>query len=348
MIRLQQSGGEAEPTQNPPSQDAGALGNQAKPDSSANPAALGELETFAHDVLGALIQKQIPPLPSNFEEIFEQMLNGRDIEFQKKIRALLDGEVKDGDRNIKFEKNIHLVFAKTKELLKCISGIYKNFADISDGYEAIATNTEQNVEALRHLHQLQMLADRQVSSLKTLYQQCDQILENINISTMYDLKFDVFNKRYFAHLVQEEAAAVRKYSHASSILMIALPPSVTQQLSSEQTALVVMKTIARLLLKTSRRSDMIGYIGQGIFAMLLKHSDIESSKKASERLIHLMHDTSIYLGSSEVTLNVNIGISKITGEQSANESLNHAIAALHLARKNKSPFVIYKDDDKGA
>ena len=180
---------------------------------------------------------------------------------------------------------------------------------------------------------------------KTLYQQCSKALENLNTNTMYDSKFDVYNKRYFIQLVQDEAKSVQKFQHISTILMMALPHSITQYLNNDQMAIVIMKTVAKLLLKTSRRSDMIGYIGNGIFGMLLKHSDIFSSKKASERLIELLKNTNVFIGSNELNLNLNIGIAKIKTDRSAQDSLNYSISALRLAQQNKVEYLVYKEDD---
>lgn len=305
------------------------------------------LDFFSNEVLKTLIDKNIPALPSNYQAFFEQMLNNCDLDFQKKIHDLMEVDVKNDDRNIQFEKNIHLAFAKIKELLKCTSSIYKNFLFMNEAQHKLLnlhSNNESEVKLTKDIKQIQGSIDKQVAQLKILYQQCNKVLENINTNTMYDSKFDVYNKRYFITLVQEEALAIKKFNHVSTVLMMVLPYNVMRYLNNDQMAIVVMKTMAKLLLKTSRRSDMIGYIGNGIFGMLLKHSDIFSSKKASERLIELLKNTNIFLGNNEITLDLNIGIAKITPTRSAGDSLNYAIAALHLAQKTKVEYVIYKED----
>lgn len=308
----------------------------------------GNLDSFSNEVLRTLINKNIPPLPSNYQTFFEQMLNNYDLDFQKKIHDLMEVDIKNDDRNINFEKNIHLAFAKTKDLLKCTSSIYKNFIIMREIHNQILTNyrsdNRENTKLFQEAKQTQDVIDKQVAQLKLLYQQCNKVLENINVNTMYDSKFDVYNKRYFIKLVQEEALAVQKFQHTSTILMMTLPYSVTQYLSNDQMAIIIMKTVAKLLLKTSRRSDMIGYIGNGIFGMLLKHSDIFSSKKASERLIELLKNTNIFLGDNEINLDLNIGIAKIIPTRSAEDSLNHAIGALRIAQKKQVEYEIYKED----
>ncbi|RAX55293.1 hypothetical protein CCY99_00920 [Helicobacter sp. 16-1353] len=304
----------------------------------------GSLDSFSNEVLKELINKNIPPLPSNYQTFFEQMLNNCDLDFQKKIYDLMEADTKNDDRNIIIEKNIHLAFVKTKDLLKCTSSIYKNFIFMSETQHKLLTHSTDNMKFLQETKQIQEIIDKQIGQLKLLYQQCNKVLENININTMYDSKFDVYNKRYFIQLVQEEALAVQKFQHTSTILMMTLPYSVTQYLNNDQMAIIIMKTVAKLLLKTSRRSDMIGYIGNGIFGMLLKHSNIFSSKKASERLVELLKNTNIFIGNNEINLDLNIGIAKITPTRSAENALNYAISALRLAQKTKVEYVIYKED----
>ncbi len=305
------------------------------------------LDSLLDEVVKTLISKNIPPLPANYQAFFEQILNSYDLEFQKKIYDLMEADTKDDDRNINFEKNIHIAFTKTKELLRCTSSIYKNFILMSDIQNQIIKSKPGSIDnsILERFRQSQNNIDKQVIELKTLYQQCSKALENLNTNTMYDSKFDVYNKRYFIQLVQDEAKSVQKFHHTSTVLMMALPSSITQYLNNDQMAIVIMKTVAKLLLKTSRRSDMIGYIGNGIFGMLLKHSDIFSSKKASERLIELLKNTNVFIGSNELNLNLNIGIAKIKTDRSAQDSLNYSISALRLAQQNKVEYLVYKEDD---
>lgn len=300
------------------------------------------LDSFANDVLSALIDKNVPPLPDNYQAFFEHMLNSRDLDFQKKIYELIEVSGGDSDSNITFEKNIHSAFAKIANLLKCAAAVYKNFLLLSDLQSKIPK--PENGDIAKKIEHSCQLVVRQMSEFKAIYNDCNEVLNNISTNTMYDSKFDVYNKRYFIKLVGDEHKSIQKFQHTSTILMVALPNEITKHLTNEQMAMVVMKTIAKLLMKTSRRSDMIGYIGSGIFGMLLKHSDIESSKRASMRLIELLRNTNIFIGSNGITLNLNVGISKIREDRSPHDSLNYAISSLKLAQKTNADYVIYQED----
>lgn len=307
------------------------------------------LESFSQKVFDTLLDKNIPLLPLNYQVYFEQMLNDTSQEFQKKVHSLIESNTNNDDRNINFEKNIHSAFANTRDILKCTSSIYKNLVLMNETekkwHSNLLTNNTNSQRFINDTEILQNDIDEQINQLKILYQKCTKILENINTNTMYDSKFDTYNKRYFIYLVQNEQKMIEKFRHTSTIIMLTLTNQVIQYIKNDQAAaLIIMKTIAKLLLKTSRRSDIIGYVGNGIFSMLLKHSDIIVSQRASERLIELIKSTNVFLGKREINLDLNIGIAKMNTNRSAENSLNFAINALRLAQQSKTPYIVYKDD----
>lgn len=308
------------------------------------------IETFSTEVFKTLLNKNVPPLPLNYQTYFEALLNTKGIDFQKKIHDIMESDNQGNDeRNITFEKNIHAAFANTRDIMKCTSSIYKNLVIMNDIDKRWSADLERNIANSANYklesQNIQRQVDSQINQLKILYQKCNKILENINTNTMYDSKFNTYNKRYFIYLVQNEQKMIEKFAHTSTIIMMSLPLSVTRYLQNDQTtALIVMKTVAKLLLKTSRRSDIIGYVGNGIFGMLLKHSDLFSTQKASERVIDLMKNTNVFLDKREIHLDLNIGISKLCQERGAEDSLNCAINALRNAQKSNVEYMIYKDD----
>lgn len=306
------------------------------------------IEDFSTQVFKLLLSKNIPPLPLNYQTYFEALLDTKDLDFQKKVNSLMEDGLENDERNISFEKSIHTAFANTRDILKCTSSIYKNLVIMNDIEKKWSLDLENNKNTSRFSQEtknIQNEIDTQINQLKNLYQKCNQILENINTNTMYDSKFDTYNKRYFIYLVQNEQKMVEKFLHTSTIIMMSLPLGVTRYLQNDQTtALVVMKTVAKLLLKTSRRSDIIGYVGNGIFGMLLRHCDVFATQKASERLINLIRNTNVFLGKREIPLDLNIGISKLKPERSAENSLNFAINALRNAQKSNAAYMIYADD----
>jgi diguanylate cyclase (GGDEF)-like protein len=94
------------------------------------------------------------------------------------------------------------------------------------------------------------------------------------------------------------------------------------------------RTIARLLLKTSRRSDIVAHYGNGMFSMLLKHTDIEHAKKASERLCELVSNSNFFLGEKEIQLQISIGITDVDATHSVEETVVAAMNGIEKAYKD--------------
>jgi diguanylate cyclase (GGDEF)-like protein len=116
--------------------------------------------------------------------------------------------------------------------------------------------------------------------------------------------------------------------------MIELSKDLKQSVNNEKAIILMTKTVARLLLKTSRRSDTVAHYGSGLFAMLLKHTDIESAKKASERLCDLVSNSNFFLADREIQLKISIGITDITEKYSVEETVVSAMDAIEKAYEN--------------
>ena len=134
--------------------------------------------------------------------------------------------------------------------------------------------------------------------------------------------------------VEQEIELIRKFKHKSSLIMIELSRELRKSVNNEKAIMLMTKTIARLLLKTSRRSDTVAHYGNGVFTMLLKHTDIESAKKASERLCDLVSNSNFFLADREIQLKISIGITDITENHSVEEIIVSSIDGIEKAYEN--------------
>jgi PleD family two-component response regulator len=105
------------------------------------------------------------------------------------------------------------------------------------------------------------------------------------------------------------------------MIMVELSKELVEDVKSEKAIVLMTRTIARLLLKTSRRSDTVAYYGNGQFSMLLKHTDLESAKKASDRLVELVSNSNFFLADREIQLKIAIGITDINPAYSVEETI---------------------------
>jgi diguanylate cyclase (GGDEF)-like protein len=131
--------------------------------------------------------------------------------------------------------------------------------------------------------------------------------------------------------IEQEIGLVKEFKHSSSLIFIELSRELKATVSNEKAIVLMTRTIARLLLKTSRRSDTVAHYGNGVFAMLLKHTDIESAKKASDRLCYLVSNSNFFLADREIQLKISIGITDINSKYSVEEIVVSAMNGVEKA-----------------
>jgi len=86
-----------------------------------------ELETYAKEVLEAMIREGVPPTPSNFDAYFDKLLDDKPAVFRKRILRLL--ELEDGgedDHQGVLEQYLKDAFVNVKKFLQHINLLYKN------------------------------------------------------------------------------------------------------------------------------------------------------------------------------------------------------------------------------
>jgi len=135
--------------------------------------------------------------------------------------------------------------------------------------------------------------------------------------------------------IEKEVGLIKEFKHKSSLIMIELSRELKATVNNEKALILMTRTIARLLLKTSRRSDIVAHYGNGVFAMLLKHTNIASAKKASVRLVELVSNSNFFLADREIQLKISIGVTDIETECSVEEIIVSALSGIEKAYFHK-------------
>ncbi len=337
---------------------AGALKNRntqktvkAKPSAEIKPKNVpeveGSLESYSKEVLQTLIEEGLPTTPNNFSLYFDRLLEEKSQNTKKHIISILDSEESNDDENsMVLEQSLKQGFSSVKNILSITANLYKNMSlmtkildkkkqELQDNSDSnIAKNVVTSLES--DILKLSSIVKKQSSNIKTMYDETAKIVKNVENETIFDNQYGVFNKRNLMTKLEREIVQIGKFKHKSSLIMIELSRNLKDSISNEKAIMLMTKTIARLLLKTSRRSDIVAHYGNGIFAMLLKHTDIESAKKASERLCDLVSNSNFFLADREIQLQISIGITDVTKDYSVEEIIVSSMDAIEKAYENKN------------
>lgn len=321
--------------------------NETDVKSSQGNSTSSNIEVYAKEVLATLIEDNMPPTPNNYGLYFDRLLENKSEELRKQIHAILELEENNEDENtIALEKSLKQGFSSIKGILLTTANLYKNVSLMTKILEkrehelakkpearealAIVSTLEKDVKKLNTILQTQN------SQMRTIYDDTAKIVKNVENETIFDNQYGVYNKRYLLTRIEKEMGLIKEFNHKSSLIMIELSRELQESINNEKAVRLMIRTVARLLLKTSRRSDIVAHYGNGVFAMLLKHTDIDSAKKASERLCDLVANSNFFLADREIQLKIAIGVTDIDPEFSVEEIVVSALDGIEKAYELKN------------
>lgn len=317
-----------------------------------------DIEIYSKEVLAALISDNLPPTPNNFSLYFDRLLEDKSENLRKQILTLLELEESNDDENtIVLEQSLKKGFISIKSMLGATANLYKNMSLMTKILEKRKKELEgkpKAEEAMSVIHALEGDVSKLNSILKTqsiqmkdIYDDTAKIVKSVENETIFDNQFGVYNKRYLLTKVEQEKGLIKEFNHKSSLIMIELSRELKKDVKNDKAILLMTRTIARLLLKTSRRSDIVAHYGNGVFSMLLKHTDIESAKKASERLCDLVSNSNFFLADREIQLKISIGVTNLDSLHSVEEIVVSAMDGIEKAYEKKNiDFAVSLRTDK--
>lgn len=323
----------------------------AEVDSTRSQTSNSELEKFSLYVLKVLMDENIPPTPNNFQIYFEKLLDNKPLSFKKRISDLLEAEtVNDDEHRAKMEMEVKEGFGQIKSIMKVVSTVYKNTnvmkeivkkrtaeLEVSSGQLSVTNITSALNEDLK---KLSTLMNKQMGVLKVHYEKTSGILKEIESKAVFDSRFGVYNRRYFLKSIENECNSIEQFSHRSTLVLVKIKDSILSKIVNSKDRMVLTRNIAKLLLKTSRRSDVVAHYGDGVFGMLMKHTDINNAKRACERISDLIYATSFFIGDMEIDTDIELAIVPIVPGHTTELLVSVALDSLPKTGKRLEPYIV--------
>ena len=313
------------------------------------------LEKFAKKVLDKLIEEGIPPIPSNYALYFFNMLEDEDKEFKKQVYELISLEDSDDlDKNLELEKKLKLSFKYSKEILQRTALMYKLTAQLKKILQdSIAQMSHlaspktlekylKNIDA--KIGKISKSLDNELKEIKELYSKNVEIIKEIESNTTFDMVYGVYNAKYFKKLLEKEIKLIEKFSHKSSLITLKVSDKILKEFKLQKSATIVNRSVAKILLKTSRRTDVIAHLGNGIFAMLLKHTDIVGAQKTIERVSEIISNSAIFIEGNEIEIKIVGAICDLKPGINIDEYFKTCIEALKKAEEENKLYIIVEGE----
>jgi diguanylate cyclase (GGDEF)-like protein len=311
------------------------------------------LENFAKEVFDKLISDGVPPIPYYYKIYFFNELDNMPSEFRKQVYELISlEESSDLEKDLEFEIKLKNSFKYSKELLNHVAIIYKLNKKLKELLEmqlkeaVHITNNKTLIKLIKgfqnNLNLIDTRLSKEMEEIKNIYSKNVDVLKDIESNSIYDARYGVYNKNYFLNEIRKELTLINKFHHISSIIMVKIKSEIFNKLSSEKSKILINRSLAKIMLKTSRRTDIVAKYDDNIFAMLLKHTDVIGAQRTVERLADAISNASVFLEGEELELQIVAGIVELKESKDAEIFIFKALKALEEAEKNNQLYLIEK------
>lgn len=340
-----------------PSFDSSDSADSATPTPSApseeesKPLDDNSIESYGMQIVQTLLSNGIPPTPCNYKIYFEKLLEDKPQDFKNTAKQFLQAELIPSEKQALLENKVLKAQSYMVHTLQLVSALFSNFQllqNILKKHEREIdsvknVNVLQNVITLfeKELEKLGEISTKQLQDIKMSYDRTASAIENITKETISDSRYNVYNQRFLEAKVQMECQESATDKHKSSLLLLKITKNLEKKVVSEKNAILINKTITKILQKLANRSDILAYYGAGVFGILLNHRDKESAKRFANSLSEKVVETNIYLGDEELSLSICSGICEINEKSKSKEILKNALEALKKASINNLSFVVY-------
>jgi len=310
-----------------------------------------QIEKFAQKVLDKMIEENIYPIPYYYSIYFFNMLEEEDPEFRKSVMEIIDLESSNAfEEDLKYEQQLKKSFKYTKKIMQDSAMIYKLSSLLKDKNEYFLKEVESAVtpqvfknileNSKKSIETINKKISITIKELKEDYAKNLSTLKEIEKESIFDSLYGIYNKQYFLRELEKEINQIKKFKHISSIIVLKAKNEIFEKLKSEKSKVILNRMIAKILLKTSRRTDIVANIGDNKFGMLLKHTDRIGAIKTSERLSDMISNSAMFIEGDELEVQVVIGIVELNINSQTEKALNCAYNKLEEAQKENSLYKI--------
>jgi len=159
----------------------------------------------------------------------------------------------------------------------------------------------------------------------------------------------IYNRRHFAHRLNEEFQRADRYAGTLSLLMLDLDDF--KELNDKYGHLVgdeALRQVGGALNKSSRQIDLPARYGGEEFALLLPEVGLDGAARRAERLRKAISELDIHVGEVHAQLKISIGVASYESEKmkEPNDLVRFADEALYSAKSSGKNCVVTAHDNK--
>jgi len=298
--------------------DRKSVGRVKSPKESKQERTLKDLNILSKQVMGKLNKDDVPPTPENYKIYFDAQLETKTEAQKKDIGEILELEADiEADHTVLLERDIQNAFIYIKSMTESIAKAYTKISHM----KKITIEKERQIEvnpsrlALvsyeEDLEALESILDKELHQIKSRYNSTAELIRNFNQNSIFDKKYSIYNKKYMIKSLDAVLKSIENFDHDNTLLSVKIKPESLHNIQHQKDKSLINVTLAKLLLKRSRRSDIVGHYEDGIFMILLKHTNLDHTQIAIDRITDMIDSSNFIVDSNSVDVKLSFGTSAI-------------------------------------
>lgn len=319
---------------------------------SKSDTAAGTLGEYGLKVIQELSANGIAPTPYNYRIYFEKLLANQTQQLKDNASQHVENDQRPAEQQVALEAKVIKAQSYMVNTLQQVGVLVKNLRlmqgilrkheqEVETTNNAIAI---QNIIAVfqKELDKLGEVIEHQLLDVKNAHDKAVSAIEDINNGVICNSAYGIYNRRFLEKRIESEAESGSiGGGYKSSLILVHISKNLEKRVNSDKTASIINRSLSKILQKVANRSDIVAYYENGIFGILLSHSDKEEAKHFANRLIEKVVATNIIIGDEEISLNVCTGIAEINELTKPKDIIKNALEALKKAINNNISFVVY-------
>ena len=295
-----------------------------------------QVEIFSKQVIDKMLKEKIPATPENYSIYFEKLLEEKPAIQRKNILKILQNEtIEEHNYIAEVEKNIKNNFRQIRAILETVSNMYSKINQLRKltkiKKQKIINGSCSQVALVSYKENLDEVIsslEKQQASLKERYTEVSQSVKQFQKNSIFDPKYGVYNKNYLFKVLEAEKKNISAFGHESSILAFKIQTKAFENIKHRKDQELVIKNVATMIMGRSRRNDILAHIGNDIFIILLKHTNILQAQKAIESIDNMMSFTNYIVDSHKIDIVLDFAATKILTHHTKEQIIAAAINQL--------------------
>lgn len=301
-----------------------------------NDANVKQMTIFSKQVIEKMALDNIPATPENYAIYFDKLLENKAPRQKQNIQKILATEtIEDNIYVAQVENNIKESFKQIKTILETVSNMYNKITklktltklkreELHNGSGKIALVSYDEL-----LEDIVKTLEKQQKTIKDKYGDISENIKLFQANTIFDTKYDVYNKNFLFRVIESEKKNIAAFGYESSLIAFKIASSSFVNIRLQRDKDLVIKNIATMILKRSRRSDIVAHLDHDTFIIVLKHTNLSQAEQVIHNIDQMINNTNYIIDSHHIDVSLEYALGKIVAHQTKDQILSSLINQLY-------------------